>query len=575
MPKFNNPKSYEGRNANQKRTGQARFATAAEAASGAADDLLISPLTLSTAVDDLLPDASQTVKGKVELATAGEMSAGTSQTLVPAVKVIKDYVDGVAVAGAPVSDVGVLGIASIATDAQAVAGTANNPGVTAYIVTPSNLAAVFAAPPAMGGTTPAAATVTNFSASGTFALSGDQVQVTEGGTGAATAGDARTNLGLVIGTDVQAYDADLAAIGALAKTDGNIIVGNGSTWVAESGATARASLGLVINTDVQGWDQALTDISGLAVTDGNIIVADGVNWVAESGATARASLGLTIGTNVQAYDAGLADIAGLAVTDGNIIVGDGVNWVAESGATARTSLGLGTIATQAANSVSITGGSITGITDLAVDDGGTGASSLTDHGVLCGSGTAAVTALSVGTNGQVLVGSTGADPVFATIGSANTSIAGTLGAGTLSLDVDESYLQVATVSISTGELLALMASPKTLIAAPGADKIIMFESAMLVLDYNSVPYTESADNLAIKYTNGSGAQVSEDIETTNFIDQTADTVTNAVPKKDAIVAASGCVNQALVLHNIGDSEFGAGNSPLDVRIAYRVVTAGL
>lgn len=47
-----------------------------------------------------------------------------------------------------------------------------------------------------------------------------------------------------IGTTVQAYDAELAAIAALAVTDGNIIVGNGSTWVAESGATARTSLGL-------------------------------------------------------------------------------------------------------------------------------------------------------------------------------------------------------------------------------------------------------------------------------------------------------------------------------------------
>ena len=48
----------------------------------------------------------------------------------------------------------------------------------------------------------------------------------------------------VIGTTVQAWDADLDAIAALAKTDGNVIVGNGSTWVAESGATARTSLGL-------------------------------------------------------------------------------------------------------------------------------------------------------------------------------------------------------------------------------------------------------------------------------------------------------------------------------------------
>jgi len=36
----------------------------------------------------------------------------------------------------------------------------------------------------------------------------------------------------------------VAAIAALANTDSNFIVGNGSTWVAESGATARTSLGL-------------------------------------------------------------------------------------------------------------------------------------------------------------------------------------------------------------------------------------------------------------------------------------------------------------------------------------------
>jgi hypothetical protein len=42
----------------------------------------------------------------------------------------------------------------------------------------------------------------------------------------------------------QPLDADLTAIAALATTDGNVIVGDGSTWVAESGATARTSLGL-------------------------------------------------------------------------------------------------------------------------------------------------------------------------------------------------------------------------------------------------------------------------------------------------------------------------------------------
>lgn len=47
-----------------------------------------------------------------------------------------------------------------------------------------------------------------------------------------------------IGDTVQAYDAGLADIAALTPTDGNIIVGNGTTWVAENGSTARTSLGL-------------------------------------------------------------------------------------------------------------------------------------------------------------------------------------------------------------------------------------------------------------------------------------------------------------------------------------------
>jgi hypothetical protein len=60
-------------------------------------------------------------------------------------------------------------------------------------------------------------------------------------------------------------------------------------------------------------------------------------------------------------DAQLTDIAGLTPTDSNFIVGDGTNFVAESGATVRTSLGLGSIATQDSNNVTITGGSITGM----------------------------------------------------------------------------------------------------------------------------------------------------------------------------------------------------------------------
>ena len=107
--------------------------------------------------------------------------------------------------------------------------------------------------------------------------------------------------------------------------------------------------------EYQDYDAGLQDIAGLTPTDSNIIVGDGTNWVAESGATARASLGLTIGTHVQAWDAQLDEIAALTPTDGVFIVGNGTSFVSESGNTARTSLGLGTGDSPTFTDVTLTG----------------------------------------------------------------------------------------------------------------------------------------------------------------------------------------------------------------------------
>jgi hypothetical protein len=74
---------------------------------------------------------------------------------------------------------------------------------------------------------------------------------------------------------------------SILDASGNLKAANGSALTALN-ATALAS-GTVANARL---DAQLQDIAGLATTDSGFIVGDGSNFVLESGATARTSLGL-------------------------------------------------------------------------------------------------------------------------------------------------------------------------------------------------------------------------------------------------------------------------------------------
>lgn len=138
----------------------------------------------------------------------------------------------------------------------------------------------------------------------------------------------------------------------------------------------------------------------------------------------------------------------------------------------------------------------------------------------------------------------------------------------------EAIPQTATVSITSAQVKALETTQITLVAAPGAGKMVKFIGADLKLVYGGTnAFTEVGDNLGIKFTDDTGVQVSNTIETTGFIDQTASTYTNAEPATDVIVAATAAENQALVLDNLNAAIGGnaANDNTLEVSVLYRIV----
>ena len=146
---------------------------------------------------------------------------------------------------------------------------------------------------------------------------------------------------------------------------------------AISNSSGKIAVSTVTDTEL-GYVSGVT--SAIQTQLGTKLTASNNLSDVSSTSTARTNLGLAIGTNVQAYDAELAAIAGLTSAAGKGIefTGSGTAAVFDlttagkallddaDATTQRTTLGLGTIATQNANNVALTGGTITGLGDPSV-----------------------------------------------------------------------------------------------------------------------------------------------------------------------------------------------------------------
>jgi hypothetical protein len=227
-----------------------------------------------------------------------------------------------------------------------ISAIASNTSMTTAAITSANSAVSYSL---------AGGTLFSVAGNGTITTSSSGNTLSGTNTGDQTA----ASLGLVIGTNVQAYDAKLTTLAGLAVTDNAVIIGNGTSFVVESGATLKTSLGLTIGTNVQAYSYRLTDFAALVHSYQGFLVSDGTDWAVNTPTQVRTALSLTVGTDVQAYKAGLQSLGNISTTGADrVIYATATNVYTTSAftafgrslvddadaATARTTLEIGKIA---------------------------------------------------------------------------------------------------------------------------------------------------------------------------------------------------------------------------------------
>jgi len=289
------------------------------------------------------------------------------------------------------------------------------------------------------------------------------IPVIGGGTGAATL----TQYGALVGAGTGAIVALAAAtngqiaigstganptVGSITSTDSSLTITPGAgTLVIEGTAAGEAQAGVVeLATDAEaiaGTASTVINCTSLKAklgtqTDHAVLLGSGTTAAITAIAAATNGQVLVGSTGADCV------FANITSTDSSLTVTEGAGTlVIEGTAAGEAQVGVVELATDA-ESIAGTASTVINCTSLKAKLG-----AQTDHGVLVGSATTgAITALGVGTNGQVLLGSTGADCVFATLASADASIEFATGAGTLDLSAS-GILTIVAETGTTYELL--------------------------------------------------------------------------------------------------------------------------